>query len=409
MAHCEHSEAPPPPRRNRPLGNYSGLLDAPDVRAFVAFGLLGRMAIAMLSLGVVMMVSGLTGSYGTAGLIAGISVLAGAAGAPLLGRLADRYGQSRVVTIAVPAHCVGLVTLAWCAVVEAPTWVLAVPAVVMGGCYPPIGPFVRARWAHRLAGSAKLTSAYALESVFDELLFVTGPVLVTLLATRLHPTAGLAAALVVTIVGGFGFARQRATDPPPRPAAGASGFALAQPVVWLITLVTLATGVSVGALDVAVVAFTEASGVAWAAGLVLAVFAAGSACGGLAFGAIPWRLDPLTRVVATGCFLGLAFLPLAFMSSIGGIAAFAAISGLAIAPVIISATTLVERRARRDTLTESLTWVTTGILVGVAIGSWLAGKVADLTADRGGFLVVTPAAVLAAAMTCLTALVLRRR
>ncbi|MQA06316.1 MAG: MFS transporter [Streptosporangiales bacterium] len=378
------------------------------MRGFVAFGLLGRMAIAMLSLGIVLMIAGLTGSYGTAGLIAGVSVLAGAAGAPLLGRLADRYGQGRVVTLAVPVHCVGLVGLAGSAVLGAPTWVLGVWAVVTGGCYPPVGPFVRARWAHRLSGSPKLNSAYALESVFDELLFVTGPVLVTLLATRVHATAGLAAALVVTVVGGIGFVRQRATDPPPQVRDGRSGFALRQPVVFLVTLVTLTAGVSLGALDVAVVAFTDASGVPWAAGLVLALFAAGSAAGGLTYGALPLRVDPLARVVATGTLLGVAFLPLAFLSSIGLVAAFAFVSGVAIAPLIVSCTTLVER-VQKDTLTESLTWVTTGILVGVAVGSWLAGRVADLTAGSGGFLVVTPAAVLAAAVTWLTALVLRRR
>lgn len=410
VAHSERSEHPTPPRSTaarRLFGNYAGLIDAPAVRNFVLFGLLGRMAVAMLSLGIVLMISGLTGSYATAGLLAGLSVLAGAAGAPMLGRLADRYGQSRVVVVAIPVHCAGLVTLVGCAVLDLPTWLLAVPAIVTGGFYPPIGSFVRARWANRLSGSPRLTTAYALESVFDELMFVTGPVLVTLLATKVHPTAGLAAALVVTIVGGIGFARQRGTDPPPIESKGRRAFMLRDPTVFMVTMVTLSTGIAFGALDVAVVAYTSAEQVPWAAGLVLALFALGSASGGLAYGAIPWRVDPLIRVVGTGTLLGLAFLPLVFLSSIGLIAGFAFVSGVAIAPLIVSCTTLVQHRVRKDGLTEALTWVTTGILVGVAVGSWLCGKVADATADRGGFLVVSPAAAVAAGVTWLAWLLLR--
>lgn len=407
MASSEPSEIRPR-RRLRLLDSYAGLLSDPAVRGFVAFGLLGRMAISMLSLGIILMVSGLTGSYGTAGLISGISVLAGAVGQPMLGRLADRHGQGRVIAFAIPLHCVGLVLLVAFAVTSLPTGVLAAAAVLTGGAYPPIGSFVRARWSERLGGSKRLTAAYALESVVDELIFVTGPVLVTLLATKVHPTAGLGAAFLVTVVGGFGFARQRGTEPSRQHTEGKRSFVLRQPAVLFVTLCTLATGVAFGALDVAVVAFTAAEGVPWAAGLVLALFAAGSAAGGLTFGAIPWRIDPLTRLAGAGTLLGVVFLPLAFLPSIGWLVAFAFLSGVAIAPLIVSGTTLVQHRVRKDGLTESLTWVTTGILVGVAAGGWICGRVADATDGMGGFLVVTPAACAATAVVWLAWLRLRR-
>lgn len=413
MARFEHSDPPaPPPRRKRSrrlLGGYAGLLDSPEVRGFVAFGVVGRMAGAMLSLGVILMIYGLTGSYGTAGLVAGLAVLGTATGAPLLGRFADRYGQGRVLAVAVPVHCTGLVALVGCVVLGLPTWVVAVPAVVAGGCYPPIGSFVRTRWAHRLGGTPRLSAAYSFEAVLDELLFVSGPVIVTLLATRLHPTAGLAAALLVTAVGGAGFLRQRATEPPPHRYTDGGPFMLRTPTVLMMSLVAMVTGVAFGALDVAVVAFTSASGVPWAAGPVLALFAAGSAAGGLVYGVIPWRADPLLRVAGMGTLLGLVFLPLAFLSSITWVAAFAFVSGLAISPLIVSCTTVVERRVRRERLTESLTWFSTGILIGVAAGSWVAGTVADAAAERGGFLVVSSAACLAAGVTWLAWLVLRHR
>lgn len=389
------------------FGGYAVLLADPAVHGFVAFGLLGRMAISMLSLGIILLVSGLTGSYGAAGLVAGASVLAGAVGAPLLGRLADRYGQGRVVTFAVPVHCAGLGALMVLAVLGLPGSLLALPAMVAGAAYPPIGSFVRARWAHRLGDSPRLTTAYAFESVVDELIFVTGPVVVTLLATRVHPAAGLLAAFAVTVLGGIGFARQRRTDPPPRPPTGSRDFVLRTPAVLAVTLLFLAGGATFGAIDVAVVAFTSAEGLRWAAGLVLALFAAGSATGGLSYGAVRWRADPLTRVAGAGTVFGLAFLPLVFVPSVPWLAPFALLAGLAISPLVVAGNTLVQQRVRPGGLTEALTWVLTGILVGVAFGSWATGRVVDVLGGQHGFLVVTPAAGLTALGTWTAWLALR--
>ncbi|MBO0826985.1 MAG: MFS transporter [Streptosporangiales bacterium] len=378
------------------------------MRRFVGFGLLGRVAISMMSLGVILLISGLTGSYTDAGLLAGIGVLSGAVGMPVLGRLADRYGQSRVTLFAIPLHGVGLVSLVLLAVLRTPVWALLPSAFVMGAAYPPIGSFVRARWSARLGGTPRLTTAYAFESVVDELIFVTGPVLATLLSTRVHPGAGLAAALLFTLVGGIGFARQRATDPARQAVEGRRASAVRTPVVHVVVLVNLTAGTALGSIDVAVVAFTSAAGVRWASGLVLALFAAGSAIGGLAFGAVPWRIDPLWRFAGTGTLLGLLFLPLVFAPSVGWLLPLGFLSGLGISPLIVASNTLVERGVRRDRLTEALTWLTTGLLVGVAAGSWLTGRVVDVTDGFHGFHVVTPAALVTAAAAWLAWLRLRR-
>lgn len=408
MARFEPSRSPRRPKLFHSLfGSYAGLLTEPVVRRFVGFGLLGRVAISMMSLGVILLISGLTGSYTDAGLLSGIGVLSGAVGMPVLGRLADRYGQSRVTLLAIPLHGVGLVVLVWLAALGRPVWELIPPTFVMGAAYPPIGSFVRARWSARLGGTPRLTTAYAFESVVDELIFVTGPVLATLLSTRVHPGAGLATALLFTLVGGVGFARQRATDPTRQVVQGRRASAVRTPVVHVVVLVNFTVGIALGSIDVAVVAFTSTAGVRWASGLVLALFAAGSAIGGLTFGAVPWRIDPLWRFAGTGTLLGLLFLPLVFASSVGWLVPLGFLSGLGISPVIVASNTLVERGVRRDRLTEALTWLTTGLLVGVAAGSWLTGRVVDVTDGFHGFLVVTPAALVATAATWLAWLRLR--
>ena len=56
-----------------------------------------RLPLATFSLGLLVHVEHLTGSYAAAGVVAGALAVAQGAGAPLLGRLVDRRGQTAVL------------------------------------------------------------------------------------------------------------------------------------------------------------------------------------------------------------------------------------------------------------------------------------------------------------------------
>ena len=88
---------------------------------------------------------------------------------------------------------------------------------------PQTGPMARARWSVLLAGSPRLHTAFSLESVADELCFVVGPAAVTLLATQVHPAAGVTCAALCALGGSLWFASQRSTEPPVVAAPVASG------------------------------------------------------------------------------------------------------------------------------------------------------------------------------------------
>ena len=90
-------------------------------------------------------------------------------------------------------------------------------AVVAGLALPPVGTCVRARWSHVLDEPRQVQTAYALESVVDESVFITGPILVTFLATAWDPVAGLGAAVLAGVGGTLFLAAQRATEPPGHP------------------------------------------------------------------------------------------------------------------------------------------------------------------------------------------------
>ncbi len=52
-------------------------------------------------------------------------------------------------------------------------FLLAIPA----GCMPTIGAMVRARWTELYRGQPQLRTAFAFESVLDEVFFIAGPVI----------------------------------------------------------------------------------------------------------------------------------------------------------------------------------------------------------------------------------------
>ncbi len=103
-----------------------------------------------------------------------------------------------------------------CAELKAPLWLLMITGCLAGSSMPSLGSMVRARWSALLPDPAALQSAFALESVVDEMVFVIGPALVTVLATALPP-AGVLLCMVLAVTGTLFFAAQRQTEPPVRP------------------------------------------------------------------------------------------------------------------------------------------------------------------------------------------------
>ncbi len=272
------------------LQSYRRVLSLPGTVAFSAAGLLARLPMAMTGLGIVLLVSGSTGSYGTAGAVAAVYTLAGAAFQPLLGRWVDRYGQVRVATPSLAAFALGTAALAGC--VQAGTdhlWWYA-SAAVMGAALPPWGSLVRARWAHAVRDRrALLPTAFAIEAVVDEAIFVTGPTLVTALVTLVHPAAGVGGAALLGVVGGLLLLAQRATVPPAAPRRTAS--TVRAPLGWRVlgplTVASIGLGVFFGGAEVAAVAFTEEAGNRADAAWVLGLWATGSMVAGIVAGTLP--------------------------------------------------------------------------------------------------------------------------
>lgn len=382
------------------LTTYRRVLAVPGAAAFSFAGFVARLPISMQTLGTVLLVSGTTGSYAWAGAVSACLVLVQASLAPTMGRLTDRLGQARVLLPALLVHGAGLAALVWLALAGAPVWTLFPAAALFGGTYPQPGSLVRARWAHALGGSPLLPTAFSLESVVDEVIFVIGPVLVTYLSVEVWPPAGLLVAYGLVTVGGVALAVQRRTEPPPHPlgdGGGPRGSVLRLPGMKVLLLVGFALGGVFGSVEVATVAFTDERGRPGAAGLVLALLAGGSLVAGLWYGTVSWRVPAHRRFVLGILVLAVVTLPLPVASSIGVLGALCFAAGFAISPALIAGFTLLDTLVPVSSRTEGLAWFSTGIGFGLAAAASVTGQVVDASSGRTALLVTAASGLLAAA------------
>ena len=376
---------------------YRVLFAVPGARPLVAAGLLARLPMPMVGLGTVLLVAAESGRYGLAGAISGTGVLAYSVLSPRWAQAMDRRGQGAVLRWTAAGYLgFGLAFVA-AVVAGAPVWSWFALSALSGGCGPSIGSVIRARWAHALDGPDRHT-AFAFESVLDEVVFVTGPILVTLLATLVAPPAGILTGLVVGTVGCLWLAAQKGTEPPVQPAddgAPRRRSALLEPVVLAVAVPYLAIGTVFGAMDVVVVAFARSEGAPAVAGLALAVFAGGSLVAGLVYGALRLPGTLVSRYIGCAVFFMLAVQLVLVVGSLAVLIPVAFVAGLTIAPVLVSGLSLVESRVPRGALTEALAWTTTGLTLGVTAGSPIAGAVVDAFGAETGFVVPAVAAALA--------------
>jgi MFS family permease len=370
---------------------YRAVLATPGALRFCVAGAVGRMPMAMFSLGSLLLVAALTGRYGLAGLVSAAGSVGYAVCGPQFARLADRYGQGRVLRPAAVVFTVATAVFVTCAELRAPAWAVLATGALAGAAMPSLGSMVRARWSALLGSGPGLGTAYALESVVDELVFVVGPAVVTLLATEVQPAAGVITAAVACALGTLALAGQVSTEPAahPVPAArpGARRRARRLPSPGLVTLVPTVVflGAMFATIDLSTVAFAQQHGHKALAGLILGTYALGSAVGGIWYGSRPWRA-PLERRFAVT--LGLTVAGVATFWVVPGLAALAAVifvAGLTISPTLIAAFSLVERQARPGRRTEGMAWVSSAASVGIAAGSAFAGQVVDAGGARWGY------------------------
>src|SRR5882757_459466 len=179
---------------------YLEIFRAPGTKEFAAAGFVARLPIAMAPIGIVTMLSQTRGEYWLAGAVPAAFTLTNAFAAPQISRLVDRFGQSRLLTPTTAVSVLAFGALILATRLDWPAWTLFASAL-LAAAMPSIPAMVRARWTEIFRGRPELNTAFAFESVADELVYIAGASLSVGLSAALFPEAGVLASTLFLAVG----------------------------------------------------------------------------------------------------------------------------------------------------------------------------------------------------------------
>jgi len=328
-----------------------------------------------------------TGSYAIAGLAAATYGLSIAASAPFYGRFADRRGASLLLLVTAAIFPFLLAGLVATVVLEAPLWAVLLACVVAGAGMPLVSSTVRAVWQRVTEGSAVRQAAYALDAISVELVFVAGPAVVAILVVLTSPIAGIAFAAALSTTGALVLARSpeiRGFIPAGR-VRGRRGPVRA-PGMPRLLLSGSALMFGLGCLEVGVPAFADRLGSPGMSGVLIAVWALGSAIGGLWFGARHPGLA-LNRQYRWALFaVALGMLPLVLADNLLVLGVMLFLGGTTLAPTLTVQNSLVSVLVPAGAATEAFTWTATVAYGASAVGAGVAGAVVESTFGVSGAL-----------------------
>ena len=382
----------------RPFPAFRALLARPGVRPVAVTSLVARLPKGMMPLATVLLLRQSTGSYAIAGLAVAVTALGDAASAPAQGWLADRLGCGWVL---IPSAAVQVAAVA--ALLVLVRGHAAAPAVVAcaglaGIGMPPVSGSIKAAWP-RLAGPAALPAAYTLESLLQQVVFLCGPLLVTVMTAAGGPSAALTCAAVLSAAGTMSFAAARARAVPSGPVRRGQPVhgAWRVPAVRVLGCATMLQSLVFGALPVGIAAVTADAGLPGVAGILLAALTLGGLAG--AFG--PVATASKRRYLRLSVGFAAALLPVAALSampsagSLIGMGAALAAAGLFVTPIAATSYVLTEAATASAHRTEAFTWLSTGQAIGSAAGAALAGLLASTTGAAGALAALPVVVVLA--------------
>jgi MFS family permease len=388
------------------LGRYRDLLRAPGVAPLMLAAFVGRMPYGMNILAVILLLRAAGFDYAEVGIITAASGVSVGLAAPVLGRVIDRVGQTKVLVGAVVFTAISGTAFVVAVLEGASATLVTVLAFVAGLCVPPVSPSLRSLLPS-LVGRDRLDTAFALDALLLELVFVAGPLLAAGIATAISPQVAFLTGVAFQAAGGLGVAASpysRRWRPEPHEPGTRRAGALGTAGIRVLVLALALTAIALGALEIAIPAFAEEHATRDDAGWLFALLSVGSLAGGLWYGAREWRLPPHWRfIVVTGVLVaGLALVPLA--GSMPAFAVLVTLAGVGLAPSTAAAYSLIGDLAPAGAVTEAYSWQIVGYVAGSAVGAWLAG----LLVERSGVVAALACAPVAAALGLLLALAGRR-
>ena len=365
--------------------------------------ILARLPIGINGLAIVLFLRYEGRSFALAGAAAGAMALGSGLGAPVAARLIDRLG-GRVLLSLAGVHGAGLLAIVALGWADAPALLLLPVSFLVGAALPPISSVLRNSYKSLLSDQQSLIpTAFALEAVIVEVVFVAGPLITAALVWAVSASAALVLSAGAVIAGTAwflaelpsGIAEPRDESVEQRHWAGA----LKSRGLQTIVLAMFPVGFAFGAIEVMLPAFADAEGDRSVAGLLIAIWSLGSALGGIIYGARPRALPLTTMHLWAAAMVPVGMASLALAESPVAMAFLVILAGFPIAPLIATRNELAGLVALPGSETEAYTWPLTALVSGVAVGAAAAGALADGPGWRAAVVAAVVASLMGALVT----------
>jgi MFS family permease len=369
------------------LSRYATLLERSELRRTIVASVIGRLPIGILGLAILLATQAATGSFGRAGAVAACYLAGLAAMAPVLGRVIDKTGPARILIACTALFPATLVALVVSLRLGAPAWTTFALAALAGASFPPITVCLRTFLRQRLADEAQLATAYSLESVLIEIIFIIGPMLVALFVAYLSAGAAVLFAAACGLLGTLLFLRSPVLAHwriEKRHATSLIGPLSVRGFVPLLAVILAYSG-AFGLLEIGVTAYAAEAGKPALAGLILGLMSVGSAFGGLAYGSRTWRLRLPQQFALMLLLMGIGIAVLGAIGSVTLFVALGVITGVVMAPALIIQSMLVAKTAPAQYATEAFTWSTSCLLTGVGLGLAVGGLLLERASSAAVF------------------------
>lgn len=396
---------------DRPLVHHTGFWYFPI--AFVA-----RLPFAMMTVGVLAIVVALRGSVALGGLTSAAVGLGVVVAGPVLGDLADRFGQRRVL---IPVGLANGILLAIFPLVVASRTgdaLLLVAAAAIGLTGPQTAAMSRSRVMALIGERVRperrertFSRAMAYESAADETAFVIGPFVVGVLAALIAPWAPIAGAAVLSFVFVTAFALHptgRAVPARAERAEMAPARELLRPRLTVLVAAVFGVGLFFGSTLTSLTAFMEAQGAPEAGALLYGVMGVGSAVLALAVALLPEAFALRWRLVAFAAVLAASAGAYTVGGSIVTVTVVLCLMGIGVGPSLVTVFSLAGLRAPRGRSASTMTLLASALTLAQALSSAITGAVAESVSVEAAMLLPAVAAALVLATAVLNAAATRR-
>jgi hypothetical protein len=370
------------------LSAYRDLLRLPGTRALAFASLLARIPSGMVGIGLILFLHERTGSFAAAGLASGAYIVGLGATGPLLARVIDRRGSRPVLLAGGLLSAASLVLIYVLGETGAGAGVLAAGALLAGASTPPFGSVARRRWA-TLASVPLLPTAYAIEAILLEAMFVLGPAVAGLLAATAGAGTALLVAAAAGAIGTVWFS-SLVRFPPREATAGKRHWAgaLRLPFVRFLVVTGLPMGAGIAGIELTLPAFGAAHGNAALGGPLSAMLALGSLIGGVAYGARSSAFgEPRRALLTLATLQGASALPMLLVAAKAEMFVAAAVAGLAWAPLGTIRSQLIQARVSAADVIEAFTWDGLSETVGASVSMAAAGSLVTAQGWRAGVVI----------------------